>query len=92
MPSFPLSALLDKTPASRNSHSVLQERELQACQWQGAGRARVALLTVCGAAAGAVAGAVAHLDALPPHLQQAGVGQARLAGVAETLLIVTTVV
>lgn len=50
------------------------------------------VLTVGGAAAGAVAGAVAHLDALPPHLQQAGVGQPRLARVSETLLVVTPVV
>lgn len=50
------------------------------------------MLTIGGAAAGAVAGAVAHLDALPSHLQQVGVGQPRLAGVSETLLIVTAVV
>lgn len=91
MPSFSLSALLDKTPASRNSHSALQERDLLGVSGRGQGE-RVALLTVCGAAAGAVAGAVAHLDALPPHLQQARVGQARLAGVAETLLVVTAIV
>lgn len=49
-------------------------------------------LTVCGAASGAVAGAVAHLDALPAHLQQTRVRDASLAGVAEALLVVAAVV
>lgn len=49
-------------------------------------------LTVRGAARGAVAGAVAHLDPLPAHLQQARVGHARLARVAEALLVVAPVV
>lgn len=56
------------------------------------GRGPAEGLTVGGAAGGAVAGAVAHLDALPPHLQETGVGDARLAGVAEALLVVATVV
>lgn len=49
-------------------------------------------LTVRGAAGGAVAGAVAHLDALPAHLQQTRVRDASLAGVAEALLVVAAVV
>lgn len=49
-------------------------------------------LTVSGAAGGAVAGAVAHLDPLPAHLQQARVGHACLACVAEALLVVAPVV
>lgn len=49
-------------------------------------------LTVGGAARGAVAGAVAHFDALPPHLQQSRVGDASLAGVAEALLVMAAVV
>lgn len=51
-----------------------------------------ARLTVRGAAGGAVAGAVAHLDPLPAHLQQARVGHARFARVAEALLVVAAVV
>lgn len=54
--------------------------------WGGGG------LTVRGAARGAVAGAVAHLDPLPAHLQQARVGHARFARVAEALLVVAAVV
>lgn len=50
------------------------------------------LLTVCGAAAGPVAGTVPHLDPLPPHLQQIRVRQAGLARVAEALLVVAAVV
>lgn len=49
-------------------------------------------LTVRGAAGGPVAGAVAHLDPLPAHLQQARVRDASPAGVAETLLVVAAVV
>lgn len=49
-------------------------------------------LTVGGAAGGAVAGTVAHLDALPSHLQLTGVGDASLAGVAEALLVVAAIV
>lgn len=49
-------------------------------------------LTVRGAAGGSVAGAVAHLDPLPAHLQQAGIGNASFARVAEALLIVAPVV
>lgn len=49
-------------------------------------------LTVGGAAGGSVAGAVAHLDPLPAHLQQAGIWDASFARVAEALLIVAAVV
>lgn len=49
-------------------------------------------LTVCGAASGAVAGAVAHLDALPSHFQQTRFRDASLASVAEALLVVAAVV
>lgn len=49
-------------------------------------------LTVCGAAAGPVAGTVPHLDSLPSHFQQVWVGQAGFAGVPESLLVVATVV
>ena len=49
-------------------------------------------LTISGAASGAVAGAVAHLDPLPAHLQQVGVGHTRFTGVAEALLIMAAVV
>lgn len=58
----------------------------------GGGASVSARLTVRGAARGAVAGAVAHLDPLPAHLQQARVGHARFARVAEALLVVAAVV
>ncbi len=50
------------------------------------------MLTVSGAAGGPVAGAVAHLDPLPAHLEQAGIRDASFARVAETLLVVAAVV
>lgn len=49
-------------------------------------------LTVCGAARGAVTGAVTHLNPLPSHLQQTRVGDASLTCVAEALLVMAAVV
>lgn len=48
--------------------------------------------TVSGAARGAVAGAVAHLDPLAAHLQQRRVRNAGLTGVSEALLVMAAVV
>lgn len=51
-----------------------------------------AALTVSGAASGTVAGAVAHLNPLSPNFQKTWVRDARFASVAESLLVVPTIV
>lgn len=60
--------------------------------WPRGGRVPAGSLTVGGAAAGPVAGAVPHLDPLPPHFQQVRVRQAGFARVPEPLLVVAAVV
>lgn len=60
---------------------------------RGGGRVPAeSLLTVRGAAAGPVAGAVPHFDSLPPHFQQIRIGQAGFARVPKPLLVVAAVV
>lgn len=49
-------------------------------------------LTVSGAASGSIAGAVAHFNPLSSYFQETWVGDPRFAGVAETLLIVASIV
>jgi hypothetical protein len=49
-------------------------------------------LTVCGAATGSIAGTVPHFYPLSSYFQQIWIWQASFTGIAETLLIVTSIV
>lgn len=50
------------------------------------------LLTIRGAAAGAVTRTIPHFDSLSPHFQQIRVGKAGFARVSKPLLVVASVV